>query len=225
VESLAVILSILLAFSIDAWWDSRVEASRVRAELETLHAEFAANQQDLTALRRRLERLRVAVASLLPHISPKAELIPLDSMNTMMDLSFRLGTIELHTGSVQALLASGELAVIADPELKGLLAAWPAEVSVLRTQSGRLEQNREDILNYLHARIPTLDITHKTGAMGRYPRSDFTVSSAAVQRDMRLEGLFGNRGMMVEDTDDIVVGLGERAARMAALVERLLAER
>jgi hypothetical protein len=39
---------------------------------------------------------------------------------------------------------------------------------------------------------------------------------------MKVEGLFGNRGMMLEDTDRMVADLGERVQRMLALTERLL---
>jgi hypothetical protein len=103
-----------------------------------------------------------------------------------------------------------------------LIASWPAEVAALRTQSGLLEQNREIILDYLHDRVPTLEIAQKTGQMGRYSHSNFTISPSVVQRDMRVEGLFGNRGMMLEDTDGIVTSLTERVRRMLALTDRLL---
>jgi hypothetical protein len=221
-EFLVILLSILAAFTLDAWWDSRQAGKQARAHIETLHAEFAANKQDLAQLRRRLESMKAAVAALLPHISPDASIIALDSINTLMDLSFRLGTVELRTGSGQALVASGHLSEIEDSELKSLVASWPSEVAALRTQSGLLEQNREIILDYLHDRIPTLEIAQKTGEMNRYPRSSFVVSPSVIQRDMKVEGLFANRGMMLEDTDGMVADLGERVQRMLALTERLL---
>jgi hypothetical protein len=221
-EFFVIVISILVAFGLDAWWDNRKAAQQARAQLETLHAEFTANHEDLAQVRRRLESMKNAVTALLPHISPTAAPLPLDSINTLMDLSFRLGTVEMRTGSVQALLASVDLAEIADPELKSLIASWPAEVAALRTQSGLLEQNREIILDYLHGRVPTLEIAHKTGQMGRYPHSTFTINPSVVQRDMRVEGLFGNRGMMLEDTDGIVTNLTERVRRALAITDRLL---
>jgi hypothetical protein len=221
-EFFVIVISILVAFALDAWWDNRKAVTQARAQLETLHAEFAANQEDLAQLRRRLELMKNAVATLLPHISPDAARLPLDSINALMDLSFRLGTVEMRTGSVQALLASGGLAEIDDPELKSLIASWPAVVAALRTQSELLQQNREIILDYLHDRVPTLEIAQKTGEMDRYPHSNFTISPSVVQRDMRVEGLFGNRGMMIEDTDRIVTTLTEHVRRMLALTAGLL---
>lgn len=224
-EFFVIVGSILVAFGLEAWWNGRIEADQARAQLETLHSEFSTTQERLVDLRLQLETVRVSVAALLPHISPDAPLLPVDSLNTMIDLSFRLGTVEMRLGSVQALLASGELSRIPDPELKALLAAWPADVSVLRRRSGLLEENREIIIDYLHDRIPTLDITHETGQMNRYPRSDFSAGADAVQRDMRVEGLFANRGMMIEDADGVVVTLAEEARRIRSIIEELLGAR
>ena len=221
-EFVVIVVSILAAFGLDAWWDGRVELGETRAQLETLRVEFSATRSDLTTLRETLESLGAQVAALLPHISPQAALLPIDSLNTMIDLSFRLGTVELGMGSVEALLASGGLASIPDNELKALLASWPAEVARLRRQSGLLEENREQIIDYLLDRVPTLDIAQKTGEMSRYPASSFGSNSAVLQRDMRVEGLFGNRGMMIEDTDDIADRLLDVSDRILALLARSL---
>jgi len=43
-EGALVVVSILLAFSIDAWWDSRMDHARERALLENLAGESRANR-------------------------------------------------------------------------------------------------------------------------------------------------------------------------------------
>jgi len=213
-----IVTSILAAFGLEAWWGTRAENERARAQVESLHAEFSATQAELAELRAGLESLRTAVAAILPLVGPDAEVVPIDSITKFVDLSFRLGTIELRTGSVQALLASGELASIGDPMLGALIAGWPAEVADLRAQTRLMEENRELIIDYLHDRLPTLDLTHNTGMMDRYPRSSFSVSGERFQHDMRVEGLFGNRGIMIEDTDKIVVALDELASQAIRLL-------
>lgn len=214
-----IVASILAAFGLDAWWGTRTENERARAQLETLRAEFNATQAELTELRARLEFMRTAVAGILPLVAPDAEVVPVDSIAKLVDQSFRLGTVELKTGAVQAVLASGDLASVADPELKALIAGWPTEVAELRIQTRLMEENRELILDYLHDRIPTLDVTHNTGQMDRYPRSSFSVSAERFQHDMRAEGLFANRGMMIEDSDRIVVSLDQLAKRAMRLLQ------
>lgn len=214
-----IVASILAAFGLDAWWGTREENERARAQLETLQAEFDATQAELTELRASLEFMRTAVAGILPLVAPDTEVVPVDSIAKLVDQSFRLGTVELKTGSVQAVLASGDLASIGDPELKALIAGWPAEVAELRIQTRLMEENRELIIDYLHDRIPTLDVTQNTGQMDRYPRSSFSVSGERFQHDMRVEGLFANRGMMIEDSDRIVVSLDQFASRALRLLQ------
>jgi hypothetical protein len=221
-EFVVIVASIIAAFGLDAWWGARAEAERSRAHVEAMHTEFSRTTAELTETRARLESLRMAVAAILPLVGPDAEVVPVDSISRLVDRSFRLGTVELRTGAVQALLASGELAAIGDPELKALIAGWPTDVADLRAQTRLMEENRELIIDYLHDRLPTLNVAHNTGQMDRYPRSSFSVTGERFQRDMRVEGLFSNRGMMIEDTDRIVLSLEQLASQAVRLLRNEL---
>lgn len=222
VEFGVIVLSILAAFALEAWWSDRVDTEQTRARVETLANEFTATRSDLAIEVEGLDAARTALAALLGSVSPTAPMISMDSITTLLDLSFRAATIELRSGSLQALLASGDLADIEDPDLTALLAAWPADLARLRRQSGLLEQNRELIIDYLHDRIPTLQIAEKTGEMDAYPRSVFAGAPEAVQRDMKIEGLLGNRGILLEDTERILRDLDARAERILTLIRPLL---
>lgn len=218
IEAAAIVASILLAFAIDAWWDERVSHGRSAAQLNTLSTEFVEVQSQLQRHEATLLGLRQAVSDLLIQIGPDSKLQPIDSLYALIDLSFRASTMELPTGSLKALLDTGDLSTIAGDELKVLLAAWPAEVSRLRNQSGMLEANREEIIRYLHDKIPTLAVTHKTDQMNHYPKPSFVGKPEVIQRDMKVEGLFGNRGMLIEDTLDIVLELEIQAANCVSLI-------
>jgi hypothetical protein len=175
------VASILAAFALDAWWDARIESQRMLEKLQALEAELATTRELISAERDRLEAARGAVAEILKHISPDAPLQDPDELKILMDLSFRVGTIELQGGSLQAI-----------------------------------------ILDYLHGQFPTLDIAQKTGQMTRYPASGFEASSAVVQRDMRVEGLFGNRGMLIEDTDERLRRLDVQTVDILVLIREAL---
>jgi len=207
VEATAIVASILLAFAIDAWWEESLEYKRSLSQLKTIETEFVDIGIELKNLEARLLGLREAVSSLLPHISPDSQLQTPDFLYSLIDLSFRASQMELPTGSLDALLASGELAALPNVKLKALLAALPAETARLRRQSGLLEGNREAIIDYLYDKVPTIEMAHKTGQMSHYPRSNFVIDPAVIQRDMKIEGLFGNRGMQIEDTLVIVLRL------------------
>ena len=222
VEFLVIVVSILAAFALDAWWESRSERARVVERLEALEAELLTTRELIAEERGQLASTRSAVTAILGHISPDAPLISPDSLNTLMDLSFRHGTIELQGGLAQSLQTTGEAMSIQSDGITSLLATWPVALADVRSKSAMLEQNREIILDHLYGTYPTLDITHKTGQMSAYPTSDFTASAAVVQRDLRMEGLFGNRGMLIEDTDMKLVDLDESAAEILALTRAAL---
>ena len=223
VEFLVIVVSILAAFALDAWWESHGERQRVMERLEALEAELVTTRQLIAEERAQLASARTAVAAVLGHVSPDAPLVSPDSLNTLMDLSFRHGTIEFQGGLPQALQATGEAASIQSDSITSLLSTWPVALADVRTKSSMLEQNREIILEYLHGVYPTLDITHKTGEMTPYPTSAFSASVEVVQRDLRVEGLFGNRGMLIEDTDVQLVRLDEQAAEILTLTRSRLA--
>jgi len=222
-EFFVILASILAAFGLEAWWNYRVEADDTAASLQNLSLEFESTRTALSHQVGLLESARTALAALLPAIGPSAPLVPMDSVTTLFDLSFRASTIELQSGALQALLASGQLSKIEDLELATMLAAWPADIARLRARSSMLEENREIIIDYLHDILPTLQIAEKTGQMSRYRRSSFDVSTRTVQRDMRVEGLLGNRGMLIEDTDEMIQDLDARAVRILELIGRSLA--
>jgi hypothetical protein len=217
-EFLVIVASILAAFALDAWWDSRAERDRVLTRLSALETELESTRGYIGDQRARLESVRVAVSDLLRHVSPDAALLAPDSLNVLMDLSFRMGTIELQGRAPQTMESAGDVATLENAELTGLLASWPIALAEVRTKSALLEDNRERILDYLHGRYPTLDITQKTGDMGRYPHSSFEASAAAIQRDRRVEGLFGNRGMLIEDTDARLERLDTMAAELLHVI-------
>lgn len=220
-EAAAIVASILLAFAIDAWWDARAERGRSVGQLKTIATEFAEVELQLNQHEGRLLTLRQAVSDLLHHTGPESQLQPADSLYALIDLSFRASKMELPTGSLQALLISGQLSAVSGDELKALLASWPAQVSRLRNQSALLEENREEIIRYLHDKVPTLAIAYKTNDMTHYPEPKFIGNPEIIQRDMTVEGLFGNRGMMIEDTLNIV---SELKGQVDLSVELIAAE-
>lgn len=218
VEAAAIVASILLAFAIDAWWNERVDQSRSKAQLRSLAIEFGEVELHLQQYEAQLLNLRQAVSDLLSHIGPDTELQSMDTLYTLMDHSFRASKMELPTASLESLLASGELSAVSGEKLNALLTTWPAQVSNLRNQSGLLEANREEIIRYLHDKLPTLSIAYKTNQMNHYPESGFIGNPEIVQRDMKVEGLFGNRGMLIEDTLDIVLDLHMQAEETVNLI-------
>ena len=50
IEAAAIVVSILLAFAIDAWWNEQQERAEEREVLESLYVEFEANREEAAAV-------------------------------------------------------------------------------------------------------------------------------------------------------------------------------
>jgi len=127
VEGLVIVVSILLAFGIDALWgemqENRVEA-RVLDALESDFAEFS------TALRSDFDRNRgklEAVEWLLDRTGPEPPQV--DSTEFIAALGASVLTLppNREVGALRELLAGPGLALIDDEELRGHLSWWVQE--------------------------------------------------------------------------------------------------
>ena len=82
VEAVAIVLSILLAFAIDAWWTEKQESEVEHAALRALHGDFAASREQLEVV------LRFGLISdpqLLGHLSKWRR-----ELDNIEDISFEL---------------------------------------------------------------------------------------------------------------------------------------
>lgn len=78
-EGLVIVVSILLAFGIDAWWDDRGRAEEERTLITDLEVEFQANLQTLDSLVARHKRFPVLIAALGSTSPDEIAAIPPDS--------------------------------------------------------------------------------------------------------------------------------------------------
>ena len=139
-QSLAVILSILLAFSIDAWWDSRQEVQRERELMIGLLADFRSSRPGLEARLVLARRMAAGTAGFLDlagaYEDPTALTVP-DSLV----LSVLGGpTYEPTTNTLDAAVASGEIERLTSDELRAKLADWRRMLS--DTREDELEVRR-----------------------------------------------------------------------------------
>jgi hypothetical protein len=127
VEGVVIVASILLAFALDAWWDSRGQRQEETQVLENLRSEFqAAGSQldrylilDQTTLASIEGILRSARAA---HAAGRAqvEVATVDLARTLIAPTF-----DPRTGTLDGLLASGRLGILKSENLRQRLAAWP----------------------------------------------------------------------------------------------------
>lgn len=147
-EGIVIVVSILLAFSIDAWWDSVQDRAEEREILSLLRAEFEANQKILARTagvhRLNLGAMREIISASETDISARDE--SLDSL-------FRQAGGTPHynpaTGALAATISSGRIDLVRNIELRNRLAGWNSVVSDLILD----EQTRRDFV--IHEIRPT----------------------------------------------------------------------
>ncbi len=126
VEAAAIVASILLAFSIDAWWDDRKDRAEEQRILTSLKSEFEQNLEliDIEFSYRRAvvdSILKILDASIAP-TSVEPDL--LDGL--ISDLSW-WQNIKYSRGAIDGLLQSGGLSLIENEELRRVLVSMPSQ--------------------------------------------------------------------------------------------------
>jgi hypothetical protein len=124
VEAVAILVSILLAFSIDAWWDERSDRISLTGAIKNVSAEVASARVEIErATKRNLDRidaLRKFVS-----LSPD-ELLKLDddSIQFLGQIFAPPSPFDASGFALQGLLAGGNLDIIADEDLGAALIEW-----------------------------------------------------------------------------------------------------
>jgi hypothetical protein len=141
-EAIAIIASILIAFSLDAWWDSRELAEREDRYLETLERDFLENQENLeqtiqiqSAVMESIQKLVLFGATATP--APDA-----DSVTNLVRLVFRDTNVGFspNLGTYQELLNTSSLQVMRSDSLRASLADFAVRVETIR----RVEDGADD---------------------------------------------------------------------------------
>ena len=127
-EAGAIVVSILLAFALDAMWEERQLREWEVAQLQALRDEL---QENHTALN------EVILTHDLNAEKMAAMMLQLEAIRSGEEVTFSANilaalvdwrTSDVAVGSIDALLASGRLGDIRNPELRKRLALWSSKV-------------------------------------------------------------------------------------------------
>ncbi|MEM1261342.1 MAG: hypothetical protein AAGH76_03020 [Pseudomonadota bacterium] len=166
-EAFAVVISILLAFGIDAWWSNRQEERLADESLAALRDELSANIDELQHEREFREAVIASVAELFRIVGTDA---PPDEANIdelLEDISWG-GRIDASTGALVSILESGTLASIDDGALKRSVSSLPElyETTALHERSTTTFLENE-LLLYINRSGSILQIYNAGVGQGR----------------------------------------------------------
>lgn len=141
-EGTAIVLSILLAFAIDAWWDRRSELAEEAVFLVTLRQEMEAARSDLERGIEQQKRVRDAGG----RWTFVTRLTPIDTIRSAVsDLLFWY-TPELELPSVRSALGTGAVSRLRSPGLGAWIADWA-------TVSQDTFEEAEAVRSWVHAEV------------------------------------------------------------------------
>ena len=150
VEAVAIVLSILLAFAIDAWWAEKKEGDVEHAALLSLRSDFIASREQMAWVLVSLEssqtdfaRFRSATTAELIEIDP-------DTIRRFLSAFVKNHTFDPVTATLDALVSDGRLGLISDAQLLSQLSGWQRDLDniedisfELRAESVRMRRAME----------------------------------------------------------------------------------
>jgi len=139
-ESVAVVLSILLAFAIDAWWDGRQEKGRERDLLAGLRTDFESSRPGLEGRLTLARRMAAGTVGLLDRIEARGTARDVIVPDSLILAVLGGPTYEPATNTLDAAVASGEIELLESVELRTELANWRRLIS--DTREDELEVRR-----------------------------------------------------------------------------------
>lgn len=151
VEGLVVLVSILAAFVLEGWRDDRELTREVRLELASVGRELARNHEivaaELEAIRRVVGGIEATLALL--EADPSANFVTATDSLAYLAATFH-PTFDPSLGAAEALISSGRLAEVSDPELRlGLAGLRDMFTDAAEEQLGALQAS----VNELHPRM------------------------------------------------------------------------
>lgn len=139
-EIAAIVLSILLAFAIDAWWEDRGDRKSEQWLLQRLKADFIDIQAQIKLIEKEHLETRTACITLLgfPEGEPLPASLEVDRLVALVFLTSR--TFNPGSGATAAFLNSESAKLVENQPLANLLLAWPGVVEELQEEDAYLQE-------------------------------------------------------------------------------------
>ena len=124
-EGFVIVFSILLAFWIDASWENHVEERREHEHLVAMRAEFETSQVGLQEVLSSIQHHAANVETLIEMLKAAGDQ-PVLVQGPLLGSAITWRTSDVSMSTLNALMASGDLNLLRNPELRASLAGLPA---------------------------------------------------------------------------------------------------
>ncbi len=219
IEGLVIVVSILLAFTIDAWWDQQREARDAKDQVARVVAELRANVAILEFQDQSLDYSTRAAKEFLSMMGPDAEPVSTQEIGSIMNRIYGVPTLSLSRSATQNFLSSGQLTDGPWIDIRMALAKMLSDVQTAENSSLELRQMRPEMLEHMHAFVSGLDVVKEHPLMASYPQSRFNSDADALLSDMKFESLIANYAIRMEINRRNVHALLDRHSAVIGMIE------
>ena len=189
IEGVVILVSILLALGIDAWWDGRQEEAEAIYQVYRVLAELETNTKILEEDVQMLGDATVASAEFLTICGSDPEPFDSEQIGELFNSVFIVSTLSVTRTAAQSFLSSERLTRDewgpVRQDLAELLSLWQEE----ERDSRELQQDRVPINERSGKLIPSMSTMLGHSVMSKYAKSRFPFDSRALLSDMEFEGL------------------------------------
>jgi len=218
VEAAAIVASILLAFSIDAWWDEYQDRQRERKVLEVLLVEFEWMKEQLEWDRNYYGAIKASALRLVDIGTGVGKSASDEEIDRLLeDLWWWSLPESWSSAGLSSVVSSGDLALISNEDLRRDIGGWPVTLSTVRDVFSREHDfYRDHFMPYLSRHASLQQLAMITDGTPGNPESSydwghtFELKKKRSHRDMLSRQEFQN--LLIERAsnlnDILVIALG-----------------
>ena len=190
-EGCVIVVGILLAFGIDAWWDGRQARHAEQRLIANLRADFAQTLADLERVIGTTQRSREGALGLLARTRPDPADLPVARFDSLITELTAVASFDPTNGTLVSLLSSEGLGAISDPEIRNLLSSWSQEIEDTRgAQGAALQHWGSRLMPYLEEHVSMRKKTSVDRVIGH---GHFMSDPVRILSDMHFENLLVTR--------------------------------
>lgn len=222
VEGLVIIVSILLAFTIDAWWDTQQELDAEVLNLERVSAEISKNSEQIESKLRTIRRSIESTSTFISWMGPNPIEVEVEILLEQWAALYSVGFFSLQRGATLEYLATGQLDGVETIEVRRAISDWYSRANDLQDHYGRLRAAHANVSDYLQDAIPLMHLLNSNSVMSNHPISKFPLDQAALLADTKLESRLGMYLIRMEFISREATQLRERQNGLVELINETI---
>ena len=188
-ESAVIIVSILLAFAIDAWWEERRERQAQVDRLLRVAAELEINQAQVIEKLEIIDDAILGTSEYLSWMGPEPQQVSLETFGQQWGKMIDIGMFTLVRRAVDDYLGAGDATRTDQEGVREAIMSWYVEGDRIEQQYDLLRTEHSKLNDYTNSTIPSAHTASTMAIMQDHPRSKFPFDPAIALSDPTAESL------------------------------------